>query len=546
MAQAARQPLLKQFTPDWTGSNACLPCCVVSIETQARWATLSHPCRHCNLDISDHGMVHHLIDVHDDHDPPYNCPICDRAMIKKSLAAHLERHDPELAHPYRCEIQDCDASFPSVRGLNKHAKTHSADALPHPDYSDLPFVCGECDSRFKYKSALEQHMIWHRDDEPFECDQCDETFRTPYGLKDHAIVHATERPFKCDQCPTTTKRKGDLEKHKKNFHPTNDAKFTCPICGVEKPYKHLLTSHMYTHSTEMPFSCQHDGCARSFKRNWEMTSHQKDRHGHKCANAGCGTVHAAAPGDEELESLTPAQRESDHKELVASTISANALDDKERERITVARLQDSDDEMLASHAGTDSAIPADAFDSQAPQGTNVDPSEAIGDEMVIVAHKRRRITRIVTDSDDDDYETASPKHDRPLSTLQCNTAASAGRIDLEEGNEKSMIMAPVSGKENGPPKISNLWSPAFYPQPSNALTISATHAPAVNVVENPLGGGLKIPTRKKIKPYECNRCLKIVGYRRKSDFENHMRNKHRRSPAEIAELVRKNEEENKD
>ncbi|KAK7878759.1 hypothetical protein WMY93_030919 [Mugilogobius chulae] len=257
---------------------------------------------------------------------PHLCWVCGKTYkYKTGLTKHMKTHPGEK--PYSCsvcgkqfahKIELCNHMF--VHGNRFATKNQSNDSEPQEgsasEQTQVSKSCSFCGKVFSYASTLRQHMITHSNERPFSCSMCDSKFKNKHGLKDHMMsihkiqviptkqnhggilkvctvcgkafvknsllkkhmrTHSDERPFSCPVCLSRFKRKDCLTKHM-TVHKTNpdsseetSAPRTCSICGKTFRVPYLLKNHMQCHSDERPFSCS--VCGKAFKRKIGLYSH---------------------------------------------------------------------------------------------------------------------------------------------------------------------------------------------------------------------------------------------------------------------------------
>lgn len=80
-----------------------------------------------------------------------------------------------------------------------------------------------------------------------------------------------------------------LTLHKKGH--ANVRRFVCDLCGKSFVRAHGLQSHLLSHSTLTPFSCDYNSCGKQFKNAIMLRNHQRRHLGIKkfvCSHAECG------------------------------------------------------------------------------------------------------------------------------------------------------------------------------------------------------------------------------------------------------------------
>lgn len=93
------------------------------------------------------------------------------------------------------------------------------------------FECDICGLRTFKKQHIEEHLKRHFKIKDYHCDQCPSAFTTGTELKIHIKnVHCEERPFKCDHkgCDSAFKQKENLKEHM--LRHTQKKNFVCVVC----------------------------------------------------------------------------------------------------------------------------------------------------------------------------------------------------------------------------------------------------------------------------------------------------------------------------
>lgn len=93
------------------------------------------------------------------------------------------------------------------------------------------FECDICGLRTFKKQHIEEHLKRHFKIKDYHCDQCPSAFTTGTELKIHIKnVHCEERPFKCEHkgCDSAFKQKENLKEHM--LRHTQKKNFVCVVC----------------------------------------------------------------------------------------------------------------------------------------------------------------------------------------------------------------------------------------------------------------------------------------------------------------------------
>ena len=92
---------------------------------------------------------------------------------------------------------------------------------------EKPHSCHKCNRSYTYKATLTQHVKKVHDKvKSFTAENkmiymiCSKSFLCQYYLTEHKkFVHQDTKPFHCDICSVAFKRKADMFKHKRKYHP---------------------------------------------------------------------------------------------------------------------------------------------------------------------------------------------------------------------------------------------------------------------------------------------------------------------------------------
>ena len=217
--------------------------------------------------------------------------------------------------PPPSDSEDDDHPFQFAARLKKQAVAHvhtpgGACCAPprltptaqscHPVASEedpaRKFECGLCDSKFKQKGSLKQHMqnvhdvgvVWK------ECGLCDSKFKQTGNLKRHmAIAHDVGVVFHhCSLCDSKFKYKEVLQRHMLYVHDVGVVFHHCSLCDSKFKLKGNLKAHMaQVHGVGVVFH-QCCICDSKFKKKWALQIHMAAAHDvgvtwHSCDVPGC-------------------------------------------------------------------------------------------------------------------------------------------------------------------------------------------------------------------------------------------------------------------
>lgn len=111
------------------------------------------------------------------------------------------------------------------------------------------FECDLCGLRTFKKQHIEEHLKRHFKIKDYHCDQCPSAFTTGTELKIHIKnVHCEDRPFRCDHkgCDSAFKQKENLKEHM--LRHTQKKNFVCVVCDkgekAQFPLLSISTLHL--------------------------------------------------------------------------------------------------------------------------------------------------------------------------------------------------------------------------------------------------------------------------------------------------------------
>jgi hypothetical protein len=201
------------------------------------------------------------------------CHVCGKTLLnKKKFRYHLRNHNRrkrlENGESYKCKCgkifmtqarfqshfaefhengeelrhhcTECFKSFTVRLKMVKHMQKHKEEEA-------RPFNCDKCESAFKVKHHLQNHIdSIHSDKRKFECNVCDSKFSLKHQLQSHMRLHTGDL-YKCEYCDKKVASKAQLNIHVRNHHPENADFYTCKVCNQEFTKLRLLNDHIKMH-----------------------------------------------------------------------------------------------------------------------------------------------------------------------------------------------------------------------------------------------------------------------------------------------------------
>ena len=120
-------------------------------------------------------------------------------------------------------------------------------------------------------------------DDRFLCTwpQCGRTYAKACKLEEHLRSHTNTRPFTCEVegCQKSFLRKGHLQRHRMACHSGTPRPFICSVGGCSKAFtlRHHLRRHERLHSEPHPHECPQ--CQLRFARREQLRRHLARQHG---------------------------------------------------------------------------------------------------------------------------------------------------------------------------------------------------------------------------------------------------------------------------
>ncbi|XP_078592492.1 histone H4 transcription factor-like [Branchiostoma floridae x Branchiostoma japonicum] len=225
---------------------------------------------HCLLDKQNHN---YLVDIPD----RMQCSWEDCGAIvdnPEHYFRHVEMHAMSSDHPngpsnmpmVPCKWAGCQSCFKNKFKLKEHMRVHTQEKL---------FACWICGGLFSNRTKFMDHIKRQAapEDQSYQCSHCSKRFSTERLLRDHMRHHVNH--YKCPHCDMTCPTPSGLRSHIK-FRHEEDRPYQCEFCHYKCKTNYDLRRHMDSHSVEKIYQCQQ--CDYSSKAYNSLRDHLRKDH----------------------------------------------------------------------------------------------------------------------------------------------------------------------------------------------------------------------------------------------------------------------------
>ncbi|CAH1983472.1 unnamed protein product [Acanthoscelides obtectus] len=247
-----------------------------------------YECIHCEFKTAGRSsFVRHM--ANHNSTKAFECSNCDAAFKSKMLLDnHVIRKHAESIASVSSKIHECgfcDYKTVVKRYLNGHMSVHSVTKV-----SDL-HVCKHCNASFKAKQSFIDHILkkhpnfsWTVCHKIYECMHCAFKITSRSHFIKHVAKHNSQMPFACANCDSVFKSKILLDNHVIRKHAESVASVSskileCRFCDYKTVIKRYLTGHLLIHSDNKVSDlhvCKH--CNASFKAKQSLLDHILKKH----------------------------------------------------------------------------------------------------------------------------------------------------------------------------------------------------------------------------------------------------------------------------
>ncbi|KRZ60747.1 Zinc finger protein [Trichinella nativa] len=192
-----------------------------------------------------------------------------------------EESDQRLGE-HKCNM--CSMNYISALLLKRHMKEEHEHKILHTD--EIPYMCGFCPKRFKWKSNFLKHKEVHNAHFKFTCNQCNTNFPSQAAVDVHFKSKHMERirEHVCPLCQKSFYEKESLTKHMREH---NGPFYTCGQCGRQFVEEALLKKHITIHTETRHYVC--NVCEKMFSRASSLSAHLRIHSGERAYK--CKTLH---------------------------------------------------------------------------------------------------------------------------------------------------------------------------------------------------------------------------------------------------------------
>ncbi|XP_041358293.1 histone H4 transcription factor-like [Gigantopelta aegis] len=167
-----------------------------------------------------------------------------------------------------CAWEGCDSQFKNKYKLREHIRSHTQEKV---------VACPTCGGLFSNRTKLFDHLKRQKETSLhcYQCSHCNKRFATERLLRDHMRHHVNH--YKCPFCDMTCPAPSSLRSHIKYRH-TEDKPFSCAHCERRCKSSADLRRHMESHSGQPAYSCHIEGCTFEARNYWTIANHMKKIH----------------------------------------------------------------------------------------------------------------------------------------------------------------------------------------------------------------------------------------------------------------------------
>ena len=131
------------------------------------------------------------------------------------------------------QCNECDSSFREKKNLQQHMRKR---------HGLKKYKCSHCNDRFDNRSSVSKHEKQKHGNELFHCEHCEYSSPRKDRLRQHIRSKHMEKNIKCDQCDFVTDRNHNMKKHVNTMHMDK----VCNECDFKTKSIREMKSHKNT------------------------------------------------------------------------------------------------------------------------------------------------------------------------------------------------------------------------------------------------------------------------------------------------------------
>eukprot|EP00092_Neocalanus_flemingeri_P034076 GFUD01037057.1.p1 GENE.GFUD01037057.1~~GFUD01037057.1.p1 ORF type:complete len:398 (-),score=56.85 GFUD01037057.1:218-1411(-) len=247
---------------NWQYDDIIVPKDEADIKTEVDWESLDqeNPLANC-VEATFRNTTERNIDMKTCR-VLFKCNYCYETFL-----TDLEKQDHEKSYinsegQLKCRFETCDIAFKERRCLVRHIKQ------VHDAGQDTAYSCYFCGEHFIGKAPYRKHMKMYKNGpKDYRCpeDGCDSRFKVKRTLLDHLRKHRGVYEYFCETCGKIFTTKYTKTSHMRT-HESPQQQLICQICSKSFRNKLRLNGHMNTthadNKDEVKYQC--DQCEKGF------------------------------------------------------------------------------------------------------------------------------------------------------------------------------------------------------------------------------------------------------------------------------------------